>query len=74
MIDVKIYRTMTTTRYLLAAALLAIVASQAFTAAADPTDIGSRRELFIDNALIETLSGAATQRLHHPVARGGPRS
>jgi hypothetical protein len=29
-------------------------------------DIGSRRELFVDDALLERLSGKAEQRLHHP--------
>ncbi|MEZ6128433.1 MAG: hypothetical protein R3C59_07105 [Planctomycetaceae bacterium] len=32
-------------------------------------DIGSRRELFVDRALIEKLSGGATQQLQHPVPR-----
>ena len=32
-------------------------------------DIGSRRELFVDNALIAELTGKAEQRLHRPVAR-----
>ena len=31
------------------------------------TAIGSRRELFIENGLIESLKGGADQRLHHPV-------
>lgn len=31
------------------------------------TDIGDRRELFVDNALIESVSGEARLRLHHPV-------
>jgi hypothetical protein len=31
--------------------------------------IGSRRELFVDDALIEKLSGKAELRLHQPVAR-----
>ncbi len=34
--------------------------------AADPIDIGSRRELFVDDFLIEKLSGKAEQRLHQP--------
>ena len=33
---------------------------------AEPTNIGSRLELFVDDALIERLSGAE-QRLHQPV-------
>ncbi|MGE3317229.1 MAG: hypothetical protein AB7O26_19090 [Planctomycetaceae bacterium] len=32
-------------------------------------NIGSRRELFADDALIETLAGKAELRLHQPVAR-----
>ncbi len=34
----------------------------------DPIDIGSRRELFVDSALIETLRDARRE-LHHPLAR-----
>lgn len=36
--------------------------------AAEPVQIGMRRELFVDDALIEKLSGAEL-RLHEPVAR-----
>jgi hypothetical protein len=32
-------------------------------------DIGSRRELMVDDYLIDSLQGAATQRLHHPLRR-----
>ena len=32
-------------------------------------DIGSRRELFVDDFLIERLSGQAALRLHHPIPR-----
>lgn len=32
-------------------------------------DIGSRRELFVDNYLVEKLSGGANLRLHHPVPK-----
>lgn len=31
------------------------------------TNIGNRRELFIDRQLVQQLRGSATQRLHHPV-------
>jgi hypothetical protein len=34
--------------------------------AAEPINVGSRLELFVDDALIESLSGAE-RRLHHPV-------
>ncbi len=37
--------------------------------AADVIDIGSRRELFVDKTLVESLAGGAAQRLHHPVPR-----
>jgi len=37
--------------------------------AADPIDIGSRRELFVDDFLIESLSGGAELQLHHPTPR-----
>ena len=46
-------------------ALLAVPA--AFPASV--TDIGSRRELFVDDGLVERLSGGAQLRLHHPVPR-----
>ena len=32
-------------------------------------DIGSRRELFVDDDLIDRLAGKAELRLHHPVPR-----
>ena len=32
-------------------------------------DIGSRRELFVDDHLIERLTGCAELRLHHPQPR-----
>jgi len=35
---------------------------------ADPTDIGSRRELFVDDALIDSLTNAQ-RKLHHPIPR-----
>jgi hypothetical protein len=37
--------------------------------AGEPVDIGSRRELFVDELLIVTLDGAARQTLHHPTPR-----
>ncbi|MBI4662440.1 MAG: hypothetical protein HY735_26785 [Verrucomicrobia bacterium] len=50
----------------LAASLLVFATSN--TCAADsPLDIGSRRELFVDDALVEKLTGKAELRLHHPV-------
>lgn len=37
--------------------------------AEDPVAIGSRLELFVDDVLVERLSGKAELRLRHPVAR-----
>ncbi|MGM0490939.1 MAG: hypothetical protein ACQESR_29800 [Planctomycetota bacterium] len=37
--------------------------------AEDPLSIGSRRELFVDEALIGSLDGGARQVLHHPEAK-----
>lgn len=36
---------------------------------AQPVDIGSRLELMADDYLIDSMAGAATLRLHHPVPR-----
>jgi hypothetical protein len=30
------------------------------------TNIGTRRELFVESGMVEKLSGQATMRLHHP--------
>ncbi len=49
-------------------AALFLAACQPFFAA-DVIDIGSRRELFVDDFLIGKLSGKAGQRLHHPQPR-----
>lgn len=38
-------------------------------AAGEPIDIGSRRELFVDTALIDDLSGELSLKLHHPTPR-----
>lgn len=37
--------------------------------AGEPIDIGSRRELFIDDHLVEQLRGEARKVLHHPIPR-----
>lgn len=37
--------------------------------AAEPIALGDRRELFVDEALIEHLTGGAVLRLHHPEPR-----
>lgn len=44
-------------------------AQQKGNQAAGVTDIGSRRELFVDSTLIDHLSGKAELRLHHPVPK-----
>jgi len=45
------------------------MALEASLPAAQPVDIGSRRELMIDHTLIESFSGEARLRLHHPIRR-----
>jgi hypothetical protein len=48
--------------------LLALLLPLAAGLAADaPLDIGSRRELFVDGALVDRLTGKAELRLHRPV-------
>ena len=37
--------------------------------AAEPIDIGARRELLLDHALIDSLQGGAQLKLHHPKPR-----
>ena len=39
------------------------------TAEQGPLEIGSRRELFLDPYLVDSLTGGASRRLHHPVPR-----
>lgn len=52
------------------AALLASFTASLLAASSPPvTDIGSRRELFVDSALVEGLSGGAQLRLHRPIPR-----
>jgi len=53
--------------------LLCLIVAPSFTevSGADPEgiiDIGTRRELFVDSSLIESLNGAQ-RRLHHPIAQ-----
>ena len=45
---------------------IAVAAAVAQNLAAEPIAIGSRRELFVDAALIDRLSGSARLNLHHP--------
>ena len=51
--------------------LIALVISPtvALTVAAEPFDIRSRRELFVEQALVERLVGRAEFRIHHPMPR-----
>jgi hypothetical protein len=61
-------------RQLFAALMLFCVASDRMLARAANSpvgtiDIGSRRELFVDSAIVEELSGGAQLRLHRPVPR-----
>ena len=47
----------------------ALPAPLAAAGAGAPTDIGARRELFVEDGLIEAVSGKAELRLHEPTAR-----
>ena len=49
--------------------LLSVSAEGAATDTSNAVDIGSRRELFVDDALIERLTGKLELRLHEPQAR-----
>ena len=46
--------------------LLFVIFVSTWLNAADPVEIGSRRELFVDDFLIDKLSGEAMLRLHRP--------
>jgi hypothetical protein len=48
--------------------LVGFVASETAVAADEVINIGSRRELFVDDLLIEKLDGAE-RRMHHPIPR-----
>ncbi|MDR3402567.1 MAG: hypothetical protein P4L99_08715 [Chthoniobacter sp.] len=50
-------------------AWLACAGSISIFAADAPTAIGSQRELFVDDTLIERVTGSAELRLHHPEPR-----
>jgi hypothetical protein len=54
---------------LTAAWLFVFAALAAPLAAAEPAALGSRRELFVDRALIERLEGGASLQLHRPEPR-----
>ncbi len=49
--------------------LLAATFALARPLLAGPIDVGLRRELFVDDHLVEKLSGGAQLRLHHPAPR-----
>ena len=49
--------------------LLLLVLSSVTATAAEPVDIGSRRELFVDHYLVEKMHGTEL-RLHRPVDEG----
>ena len=48
---------------------LAAILLSAQAQAAEPVDVGSRRELFVDDCLVERLAGQAQLRLHRPMPR-----
>ncbi len=49
------------------AMLLCLSATAPGANTAEPVDIGSRLELFVDSALVDSLTGSARRQLHHPV-------
>ena len=54
-------------RMLFAAALMAV--TEVAGTAAEPINIGARRELFVDDFLVETMHGDIHLELHHPTRR-----
>ena len=55
--------------FLVLMALLGVTGGACPVSAADPIEIGSRRELFADQALVERMEGKAALQLHHPQQR-----
>ncbi|MBI1310179.1 hypothetical protein GC176_02645 [bacterium] len=55
--------------FVLALSLISLVSDQIATAA-QPLEIGSRLEFFVDDFLIDSLSGGATQKVHQPTPGG----
>ncbi len=53
----------------LAKLVFAMLASGVSFAIAQPLDVGSRREMFVDDALIERTTGRAEVQLHQPAPR-----
>ena len=53
----------------MAALLLLVLPANAEEPPAAVIDIGSRRELLIDDFLVDSLTASAVQRLHHPVRK-----
>lgn len=54
-------------RFLCCLVFLALTATE--IRGAEPVDIGSRRELFVDLTLIDSVEGRAELKLHHPIPR-----
>jgi hypothetical protein len=54
-------------RYSILSSLILILTAVAH--AAEPIDVGSRRELFVDDHIVERLGGEARKTLHHPIPR-----
>ncbi|OYW18041.1 MAG: hypothetical protein B7Z55_11405 [Planctomycetales bacterium 12-60-4] len=53
----------------LVAILAGVIVPSLSALAVDPIDLGSRRELFVDDFLIDKMSGEARQHLHRPEPR-----
>ena len=59
-------RSMNSLRVLLVVSSLSSLAADRAATAAEAVDIGSRLELFVDDFLIDSLSGDAKQKVHQP--------
>ena len=49
--------------------LVSLLLVPSLSLAAEPVDLGSRRELFVDESLVERIGGRAELRLHQPTPR-----
>lgn len=58
-----------TSRSLIPLLLVTLTAAPTVALAAEPVDIGSRRELFVDNLLVGELAGDAQLKQHQPEAQ-----
>lgn len=57
------------TKRIVSGILLTGIVAVGTASGAEPVDLGSRRELFVDQAMVERVGGRAEFRLHHPTPR-----